>query len=62
MLAPGVQPMKFCATDTPIETPTPVEPPPPIASDAAATVEEMLAVLDALSETSSLLLIRLFWP
>ncbi len=62
MLAPGVQPMKFCATAMPIDTPTPVDPPPPMASEAATTAEEIVDVLAALSATSSALSMMLFCP
>ena len=62
MLAPGVQPMKFCATEMPIATPMPAEPPTPIATDTAATVEAMVEVLEALMFTSSALPSTLFWP
>ena len=58
--APGSQPMKFCATAMPIDTPTPTVPPPPTATEAATTVEAMDAWLIALRLTSSALLSTLF--
>ena len=60
--SPGIQPMKFCATAMPIDTPMPAVPPPPMATDAATTVEEMDALLIALRLTSLALLSLLLRP
>ena len=47
--------MKLRATETPIDAPTPTVPPPPMPSEAANTADAILAVLVALSDTSSAL-------
>src|SRR5262249_15310833 len=60
----GVQPMKFRATATPIETPTPapLPKPTPTAMDAATTTDEMVELLEPARRTSPALWRALFWP
>ena len=60
--SPGAQPMKFCATAMPIDTPMPAVPPPPMATDAATTVEEIDALLIALRLASPALVSLLLRP
>src|SRR5262249_62301965 len=57
----GVQPMKLRATAMPMDAPMPAVPPPPMAADAATTIDEIVDVLVALSDTLPPLSITLSW-